>query len=108
MTLNVPYLLIFFNLPNSDQDYNSRSPRRWLNVMLIFCVRCYRLLGPSTPVYKEIYNNNPLCLTCRRKGGETFPPQSKELMLVEMEKLALIIPTAEERRKWATYFDRDF
>ena len=66
------------------------------------------MLGPSTPVYQEIYKNNPVCLTCRREGGEVFPPRSKEVMLVEMEKLALVIPMAEERRKWTTYFDRDF
>jgi hypothetical protein len=76
--------------------------------MLIFCVRCYRLLGPSTPVYEEIYKNEPVCLTCRREGGETFPPQSKEFKLVELEKLALVIPKAEERRKWTTYFARKF
>jgi len=76
--------------------------------MLIFCMRCYRLLGPSTLVYKQIYKNDPVCLTCRREGAETFPPQSKEVLLVEMEKLALVIPMAEERRKWTTYFDRDF
>jgi hypothetical protein len=76
--------------------------------MLIFCVRCFRLLGPSTPVFKEIYKNEPVCLTCRREGGETFPPQSKEVMLVELEKLALVMPRAEERRKWTSYFDRDF
>ena len=66
------------------------------------------MLGPSTPVYKEVYKNDPVCLTCRRESGETFPPQSKELRLVEMEKLALVIPLTEERLKWSTYFDRNF
>jgi hypothetical protein len=76
--------------------------------MLIFCVRCYRLLGPSTPVYREIYKGDPVCLTCRKESGEIFPPQSREVRLVEMEKLALVIPRSEERRKWTTYFDREF
>ena len=71
--------------------------------MLIFCERCYRLLGPSTPVYQDVYKNHPLCLTCRRQDGETFAPQSKETMLVEMEQRALVIPSLEEREKWLKF-----
>ena len=63
---------------------------------------------PVDSIYKEIYENEPVGLTCRREGGETFPPQSKEVMLIELEKLALVMPRAEERRKWTFYFDRDF
>ena len=49
--------------------------------MLIFCVRCYRLLGPSTPVYEEIYKNEPVCLTCRKEGGEHSRRNRKKLSL---------------------------
>lgn len=71
--------------------------------MLIFCEKCYRLLGPTASVYEEVYANHPVCLTCRMNDGETFPPRSKENMLLEMEKRTLVIPSAEERLRWCPF-----
>ena len=71
--------------------------------MLIFCEKCYRLLGPTDQVYKEVYANHPVCLTCRANDGETFSHQSKEKMLLEVEKRTLIIPSADERLRWSPF-----
>lgn len=71
--------------------------------MLIFCEKCCRLLGPSTPVFKEVYKSHAICLTCRTENGETFALQSKERKLLELEKQTRVISNAEDRRKWSPY-----
>lgn len=74
--------------------------------MLIFCERCYRLLGPTDSVFEEIYANHPVCLTCRTNDGETFSPRSKEDLLLELEKRTLVIPSADERLRWSPFLKR--
>jgi hypothetical protein len=71
--------------------------------MLIFCEKCYRLLGPTASVYEEIYANHPVCLTCRTNDGETFPAGSKGKMLLEMERRTLVIASADERLRWSPF-----
>jgi hypothetical protein len=53
---------------------------------MFVCESCGKLLGPTTSVNKEVYENQSVCLTCRESAGERiFGPLARLVLAFEKQ-----------------------
>jgi hypothetical protein len=73
---------------------------QWRFLVLFFCERCCRCLSPTPEIYRIVYKKRPLCLTCRKDGGEKYQAQSREEMILDFEKHAIHVVRPEAQQVW--------